>query len=75
MGNIADKYIAPSGRTAKYDRAAYVSDLMAATSFMAWAEHDGEQFGGVRAGDAFLAMCRMLDVDPIRLRKIAFGEG
>lgn len=75
MVDTASRYITPSGRTANYDRAAYVDDMVTFASFMAWAEHEGEYFGGATAGDAFKAACRMLDVDPIKLRKIALGDG
>jgi hypothetical protein len=67
MTEIADKYISKSGRTAAYDRAAFTEDLLTASSFLYWAEE--EYFGGHTGKDAFNAMCRMLDLDPIRLRK------
>ena len=72
---IADRYISPSGRTAAYDRSAFTDDLMTLSGFLAWAEDDGAFYGGHRARDAYAAMCRMLDVDGIRLRKIMRGEG
>lgn len=71
---IADKYIKPSGRTAEYGRDQFTDDLITATNFLAWAENDGAYYAGVDAGDALRAMCRMLDMDPIKLRKIAMGE-
>ena len=70
---IADKYIRPSGRTVDYGRDQFSDDLLTACNFLAWAEDDGAYFGGVDAGDAFRAMARMLDMDPIKLRKIAMG--
>lgn len=74
MGQVADRYIRPSGRMAGYDRAAFIDDLCTAANFLAWCEHEQVMMGGVQAGDAFRAVCRMLDVEPIQLRKIALGE-
>lgn len=74
MGDVASKYITPSSRNGGYDRAAFTEDLVDAARFLAWAEDDGAIFGCVTAGDAFKAVCRMLDVDPIKLRKIVLGE-
>lgn len=72
---VADRYISPGGRTAAYDRSAFTDDLMTLSGFLAWAEDDGADFGGVRAKDAYSAMCRLLDVDAIKLRKIMTGGG
>lgn len=67
MTKVADKYIRKSGRTAAYDRDAFRDDLIAAASFLVWAKD--EYFAGVTGEEAFTAMCRMLDIDPIGLRK------
>jgi hypothetical protein len=67
MTETADKYISKSGRTAAYDRRTFTDDLLVAASFLYWAE--GEYFGGHTGKEAFNAMCRMLDIDPIGLRK------
>lgn len=67
MTDIADRYISKGGRTASYDRSAFAEDLLTAGLFLIWAED--EYFGGHTGKDAFAAMCRMLDVDPIGLRK------
>jgi hypothetical protein len=67
MTSIADRYISKSGRTADYDRSAFTDDLMTAGLFLVWAEE--EYFGGQTGKEAFNAMCRMLDIDPIGLRK------
>lgn len=69
----ADSYISKGGRTARYDRAAFTDDLVTLSVFLAWAEEDGAIYGGTEAKDAFQAACRMLDVDPVELRKIALG--
>lgn len=71
---IADRFISRGGRTLNYDRDAYVSDFIDLSSFLAWAEDGGEMFGGVEARDAFRAMCRLLDVDVIALRRAALGS-
>lgn len=73
MVQVADQYISPSGRTPVYDRKAFTDDLITASCFLAWAEEEGAYFGGETAADAFRAVCRLLDLDPIKLRKIAKG--
>lgn len=75
MGDVASRYISKGGRTADYDRNAYTEDLMDVAGFLAWAEDDGAFYGMVKADDAFKAMCRLLDVDSVRLRKVMKGEG
>ena len=72
---VADAYISRGGRMPGYGRDEYVNDLIDLSSFVAWAEHDGQMFGGVDAKDAFRAMCRLLDVDVIALRNTALGKG
>ena len=69
MTGVADRYISKSGRTADYGREAFKGDLLDAASFLAWAEYDGADYGGVTAKQAIRAMCRMLDIDPVGLRK------
>ena len=67
MTEVADKYISKSGRPASYDRSAFTDDLITAGAFLYWAED--EYFGGRTGKEAFKALCRMLDIDPIGLRK------
>ena len=74
MGQVADRYITPGGRTDAYDKAAMTGDIIDAASFLVWAEHDREMFGGVRAGDAYRAFCRLLDLDGVALRNIVMGR-
>ncbi|WP_323008976.1 hypothetical protein [Paracoccus sp. (in: a-proteobacteria)] len=69
----ADRYISKGGRTADYGKSAFTADLIVASSFLAWAEYDGAYYGGESAKDAFKAMCRMLDMDSVRLRKAVMG--
>lgn len=72
--STADRYISKGGRTANYGRGAFAEDLRIASSFLCWAETDGAFFGGHTAKDAFKAMCRMLDMDSVALRKIVLGD-
>ncbi len=72
MTDIADRYISKGGRTADYGGKEFVEDLMVAADFLVWAE--SEYFGGHTGADAYLAMMRLLDMDPIPLRKIIKGE-
>lgn len=67
MTDVADRYISKGGRTADYDRSAFSEDLMTAGLFLLWAED--EYFAGHAGKEAFAAMCRMLDIDPIGLLK------
>lgn len=71
---IADRYISKGGRLPGYDRSAFLEDLFTASSFLAWAEDDRAFYAGHTAAEAFKAMCRMLDIDSVELRKIAKGE-
>lgn len=71
---IASRYISPGGRLDSYGKREAADDLMVAAGFLVWAEADGAEFGGHSAAEAFRAMCRMLDLDAIRLRKIMKGE-
>lgn len=71
--SIADRYISEGGRTATYGRDEFVDDLMTASSFLCWAETEGAYYAGHTAQQAFKAMCRMLDMDSVKLRKITMG--
>ncbi|RWR30492.1 hypothetical protein D2T29_12540 [Sinirhodobacter populi] len=74
MGSVADKYVSPGGRLPGYGSADFTDDLLCATNFLAWAEQDDAIYGGENAQDAFKAVCRMLDMDMVRLRNIALGR-
>lgn len=67
MTEVADRYISKGGRTADYDMPAFADDLLVVSLFLAWAED--EYFAGHTGKEAFAAMCRMLNIDPIGLRK------
>lgn len=71
----ADRYISPGGRRPFYGRKEFVDDLMCASAFLIWAAEKGAHFGGYPAADAYQAMMRLLDMDPIKLRKITLGGG
>lgn len=73
MSEIADRYISRGGRAAAYGKDAFAEDLIVASNFLCWAEDDGAYFAGHTAQEAFKAMCRMLDIDSVALRKIAMG--
>lgn len=68
----ADQYISKGGRTPSYGKAEFTDDLLCASCFLVWAE--SEEFGGYSGREAYQAMMRMLDMDPIKLRKIVRGE-
>ena len=70
----ADRYISKGGRTLGYGRDEFAADLHTAVTFMCWAQDDGAYYAGHTAQEAFKAMCRMLDMDSVKLRKIAMGE-
>lgn len=69
----ADRYIERGGYQ-KGKRAAQVpDDLVTLMSFLVW--HDpNEIMGGQKAGEAFLAACRLLNLEPVAMRKIMKGE-
>lgn len=67
MTDVADRYISKSGRTDSYDRDGIIDDLITVSSFLIWAED--EYFAGVTGKEAFAALCRMSNFDPIALRK------
>jgi hypothetical protein len=72
MTAVADKYISKSGRTAGYGQKEFTEDLICASEFLVWAE---DQFiAGHTGKEAFRAMMRMLNMDPVPLRKIVKGE-
>jgi len=74
MASVADRYISKGGRTAGYGQKDFAEDLMCLADFLVWAGEDGAYYAGYHAKDAYLAAMRLLDMDPIRLRKIMLGE-
>ena len=71
MNDTADRYISKGGRTADYGKKQFTDDLICAARFLVWAE--SEYWGGETGKDAYAAMMRMLDMDPIAVRKIVRG--
>lgn len=67
-----DAYISPGGRTPGYGKDEYVDDLIALSSFIAW-QDDNALFGGHTGKEAWQAMCRLLDVHPVKLRQSMKG--
>lgn len=72
MGDVASRYISKGGRTASYGKKEWTEDLMCTAEFLVWAED--EFFAGYTGAEAFIAFCRLVDIDPIKLRKIMKGE-
>jgi hypothetical protein len=70
---LADKYIERGGYMPGERRERHVEDLLAVLSFVGWHE-PGHLQGGVRAGEAFLALCRLLNLEPAAMRKIIRGQ-
>jgi hypothetical protein len=72
---IADKYISRGGAVHRqYDRKAQIDDLIVLGCFVGF-QDPHEWSGGYRADDAWAAMCRLLDMDPVAFRKGILGEG
>jgi len=72
--DVADQFITRGGRTRDYGRDHFVNDLIDVSSFLLWAQDDGKQYAGVEANDAFRALCRLLDIDVVGLRKAIMGD-
>lgn len=72
MTDAASRYISKGGRTPDYGQSEWTDDLICAASFLVWAER--EYFAGHTGADAYQAMMRLIDRDPIELRKIIRGE-
>ena len=66
---IADKYISRAGGSPTWDQQEFARDLLTLGSFILWHE-DNDLRGGVRPPEAFLAMCRLLNVEPHKIREI-----
>ena len=68
--STADKYIQRSGARIDYDEDDFAVDLLTVANFILF--HDERNMhGGVRAGEAFEGFCRLINVEPHRLREIA----
>ena len=72
MADTASRYISKGGRTAAYGQSEWIDDLICVASFLVWAEH--EYFAGYTGAESYQAMMRLIDRDPIELRKIVRGE-
>lgn len=72
---IADKFISPGGRLPEYSHEDLINDMLEIGLFLAWAEHDHAQFGGVVAKDALIAFCRIADVSAVGLRNAIMQTG
>ena len=69
----ADRYIERGGYLPGERRERFPADLLVVASFLAYCDPK-EIMGGETAGDAFLALCRILNFDPVELRKVVKGE-
>ncbi len=69
----ADRYIERGGYQMGKRAAQVPDDVITLMSFLAW--HDpNEIMGGSKAGEAFLAACRLLNLEPVAIRKIMKSE-
>ena len=71
--HIADRYIEPGGYLPGERRERATDDLLCVASFIGWHD-DNHMRGGYRADEAFRALCRLLNVQSVGLRKIVRGE-
>lgn len=69
--DTADRYISQGGRIP--GKSNPVDDIMVLGSFMAWWPKN-EYRGGYRAEEAWLAMCRLLDLHPVEFRGAIMGD-
>lgn len=74
VSKIANRYVSPGGRLPGYGRKEFTDDLICAANFLAWAQEDNAFYGGETAADAFKAVCRLLDMNSVRLRNIVLGR-
>jgi len=51
-----------------------IVDLAQVAAFLAWAEREGEMWGGVHAKDAMESFCRLIGVDKEATAAVALGE-
>lgn len=69
----ADKYVERGGYAPGTRRERVPDDVLVVASFIGWHDDDHLQ-GGERAGEAFQAFCRLLNLEPHVIRKIVRGE-
>lgn len=69
----ADKYIERGGYVRGERKDRWSEDLRDVLSFIVWHE-DGHMRGGVTAGEAFLAACRLLNLEAHEMRRILRDE-
>lgn len=68
--DVADKYIERGGYVHGGERDdCWASDLLCLGSFIAWHD-DKHMMGGYQAKEAWIALCRLLDLHPVEFRKI-----
>ncbi len=69
----ANKYVEPGGYVHGERPKRAAGDLLAVLKFIAWHD-DNDLWGGERAGEAFKALCRLIELAPVEMRKIVRGE-
>ena len=65
----ADKYLSRAGGPPAPTTHDVAKDIVTLSNFLLWHE-DNDIWGGVKAKDAYMAMCRMLNVEPHKIRAI-----
>jgi len=72
--SIADRYISRGGGSPNPTATDVATDIVDLASFLLWHEAS-DLHGGVRASDAFLSMCRLLNVEAHKIRQIIRPDG
>jgi len=65
----ADKYVSRAGGPPVPTTRDVAEDIVTLSNFILWHEDD-DMFGGVKTKDAFMAMCRLLNIEPHKIRSI-----
>jgi hypothetical protein len=69
----ADRYISRGGGSPKPSSAELAADLMQVSNFILWHE-DRDMYGAVRKQEAWLAFCRLVNVEPRKIEAIIRPE-
>lgn len=69
---IADRYISRGGGSPEPSREEDVADILAVAGYLCWKDAR-DMSGGHKAGEAYDAFCRLLNVDRAELRRIVTG--
>jgi len=66
---VADRYISRAGGPVNPTREQLSSDLVTVSNFIIWHD-DGHLMGGVRKREAWLAFCRLMNIEPHKVEAI-----